>query len=168
MKNGQVALALTAGYALGRTHKMRWALALAGITAAGKGLGAGRLAAGAAKSPELSRLTQDVRSQLMSAGRKAVVATASNRIDSLSDRLQSRAESLRAKPDTEETEEPEEPDEAAEEAEEAEDEEDTDETEADEEVEEDQAPKKRAPAKKTSSRAPRKKTSSRSSQGSEG
>jgi hypothetical protein len=156
---------LTAGYALGRTHKMRWALALAGITAAGKGLGAGRLAAGAAKSPELSRLTQDVRSQLMSAGRKAVVATASNRIDSLSDRLQSRAESLRAKPDTEETEEPEEPDEAAEEAE---DEEDTDETEADEEVEEDQAPKKRAPAKKTSSRAPRKKTSSRSSQGSEG
>jgi hypothetical protein len=165
MKNGQVALALTAGYALGRTHKMRWALALAGITAAGKGLGAGRLAAGAAKSPELSRLTQDVRSQLMSAGRKAVVATASNRIDSLSDRLQSRAESLRAKPDTEETEEPEEPDEAAEEAE---DEEDTDETEADEEVEEDQAPKKRAPAKKTSSRAPRKKTSSRSSQGSEG
>ncbi|WP_406301312.1 hypothetical protein OHA61_01600 [Streptomyces sp. NBC_00885] len=160
MKNGQVALALTAGYALGRTHKMRWALALAGITAAGRGMGAGRLAAGAAKSPELSRLTHDVRDQLMSAGRKAVVATASNRIDSLSDRLQSRAESLRTKPEAEETEEDEEP----EEIEETEDEEDADERDMDEEAEEEQAPKKRAPAKKTSSRAPRKKTSSRSSQ----
>ncbi|MEU3920057.1 hypothetical protein [Streptomyces sp. NPDC029004] len=163
MKNGQVALALTAGYALGRTHKMRWALALAGITAAGRGLGAGRLAAGAAKSPELSRLTHDVRDQLMSAGRKAVVATASNRIDSLSDRLQSRAESLRAKPEAEETEEDEEP----EDIEETEDEEDADERDVDEEAEEEQAPKKRAPAKKTSSRAPRK-TSSRSSQRSGG
>ncbi|WP_405605017.1 hypothetical protein OG741_36680 [Streptomyces sp. NBC_01410] len=167
MKNGQVALALTAGYALGRTHKMRWALALAGITAAGRGMGAGRLAAGAAKSPELSRLTHDVRDQLMSAGRKAVVATASNRIDSLSDRLQSRAESLRTKPEAEETEEDEEPEEI-EETEDEEDEEDADERDMDDEAEEEQAPKKRAPAKKTSGRAPRKKTSSRSSQRSGG
>ncbi|TQK42651.1 hypothetical protein FBY35_4079 [Streptomyces sp. SLBN-118] len=157
MKNGQVALALTAGYALGRTHKMRWALALAGITAAGRGMGAGRLAAGAAKSPELSRLTHDVREQLMSAGRKAVVATASNRMDSLSDRLQSRTESLRVKPEAEETEESEEP----EDREETPDEEDTEEE--DEGAEEEQAPKKRAPAKKTSSSSPRKKPSGASS-----
>ncbi|MFI1396642.1 hypothetical protein [Streptomyces sp. NPDC020681] len=180
MKNGQVALALAGGYILGRAHKMRWALALAGATAAGKGLGAGRIAAGAAKSPELARLTQDLRGQLATAGRKAAVATASNRIDSLSDRLQSRAESLRTKPGAEEPEEPE--DEAgAEEPEEPEDEADADEPDAYEESDDEEADdeepddeeseksekkqataKKRAPARKTSSRQPQKKAAGRS------
>jgi hypothetical protein len=108
MKNGQVAVALTSGYLLGRTRKMRWALALASA-AAGRRLTSGRGAIGPdlLKSPELSRLAQDVRSQLMAAGRTAAVNAASHRIDALSDRLEQRTNALRGGPGEEpEQEEP--------------------------------------------------------------
>jgi hypothetical protein len=132
MKNGQVALALAGGYLLGRTHKMRWALTLAGLAAgsrirpSGGGVG-GKLL----NSPEVGKLTQTVRDELLATGKSAALAAASHRIESLSDLMEKRASALRAGPgaeaeDEEDTdEEPrgeEEEEEEEEEAEEAEDE----------------------------------------------
>lgn len=116
MNNGRMALCLAGGYLLGRFHKMRWALGLAGV-AAGRRLrakGAGALAE-VLKAPALDQL-QHLRGELLAAGRTAAVAMAGNRIDALSDKLQERAASLRTEPsrgrpeaaEGEEREEPEE------------------------------------------------------------
>ncbi|GAB2597032.1 hypothetical protein GCM10027168_32310 [Streptomyces capparidis] len=94
MNNARMALALAGGYALGRTRKMRWALTVAGV-AAGRKAKARGLATEVLKSPEIDRLTRELREQVLSAGRTAAVATAGRRMEALSDRLQSRAESLR-------------------------------------------------------------------------
>ncbi|WP_286253833.1 hypothetical protein [Streptomyces graminofaciens] len=103
MKNGQVSVALASAYLLGRSHKMRWALPLAGI-AAGSRLrpGGGGIGANLLKSPEINKLTQTLRDELLSAGKTAAVAAVGSRIDSLSDRMQRRASSLRAGPEAEE------------------------------------------------------------------
>ncbi|MDT0541685.1 hypothetical protein [Streptomyces lonegramiae] len=95
--NGQVALAFTSGYLFGRGHRMRSALALAGLTA-GRRLVAGRGAMGPQQlsSSELGKLSHEVRDQLMAAGRSAAMSAASHRIDALSDRLEQRAEALRS------------------------------------------------------------------------
>ncbi|MEU7244752.1 hypothetical protein [Streptomyces sparsogenes] len=95
--NGQVALAFTSGYLCGRGHRMRSALALAGL-AAGKRLVAGRGAGGpeGLMSSELGKLSHEVRGQLMAAGRSAAMSAASHRIDALSDRLEQRATALRS------------------------------------------------------------------------
>jgi hypothetical protein len=98
MKSGQVALAVTGGYFLGRFHKMRWALALASAVA-GKRLRshAGRMGSDVLQSsPELSQLAADIRADVLSAGRTAAVAAAGNRINALSDKMQDRADALRA------------------------------------------------------------------------
>jgi outer membrane biosynthesis protein TonB len=103
MKNGQVPVALASAYFLGRSHKMRWALPLAGI-AAGSRLrpGGGGMGTKLLKSPEINKLTQTLRDELLSAGKTAAVAAVGSRIDSLSDRMQRRASSLRAGPEAEE------------------------------------------------------------------
>lgn len=95
--NGQVALAFTSGYLFGRGHRVRSALALAGLTA-GRRLVAGRGAMGPQqlKSTELGKVSHQVRDQLMAAGRSAAMSAASHRIDALSDRLEQRAEALRS------------------------------------------------------------------------
>ncbi|MGW1024495.1 hypothetical protein ACWD4J_12420 [Streptomyces sp. NPDC002577] len=97
MKNSPVALAFTSGYLFGRNHRMGWALALAGA-AAGKRLAAGHNPLGSEKlvSSEVGRLTEDLRNQLVSAGKSAVVAAASQRMEALSDRLEERTSALRA------------------------------------------------------------------------
>ncbi len=98
MKNGRMALCLVGGYLLGRFHKMRWALGLAGVAAGRRLRGSGGGALGdLLKAPALDQL-QHLRGELLAAGRTAAVAMASNRIDALSDRLQERAASLRAEP----------------------------------------------------------------------
>ncbi|OMI34852.1 hypothetical protein [Streptomyces sparsogenes] len=94
--NGQVALAFTGGYLLGRGHRVRSAIALAGLTAGrrfvtGRGMSPERL-----MSSELGKLSHEVRHQLMAAGRSAAVSAASHRIDALSDRLEQRASALRS------------------------------------------------------------------------
>ena len=98
MKNITVAAALGAGYLLGRSHKTKLALALAGV-AAGKRLKAGAGPTGHAgellKSSPVEELIESLRGELVEAGKKAAVAAASKRVDSLSDRLQQRADSLR-------------------------------------------------------------------------
>jgi hypothetical protein len=98
MKCGsQIAVAMVGGYVLGRSHKTRLALLLALMAASG-----GRLPIGPEdllrKTPlggQLDKLTGDLRAQLVDAGMSVAKKAASSRIDSFSDRLQERAESLR-------------------------------------------------------------------------
>ncbi|MDP9866518.1 MULTISPECIES: hypothetical protein [Streptosporangium] len=113
MKCGlQMALAVGAGYLLGRSHKLRLALALAAAGATGRlGVSGGDLLQQGLKtlgsSPELSKLTDSVRGELLEVGKAAVRTAASKQIDSLTSRLHERAEFLRGQGEAAE-EEPEE------------------------------------------------------------
>ncbi|WP_241566018.1 hypothetical protein [Prescottella agglutinans] len=89
----RVALAVAAGYFLGRTRKMKAALMLAGAGATGRlpsssqGLvreGVKRLG----NSAEVSKLAESLRGELVDAAKHAAVAAASNRIDALTDRIE--------------------------------------------------------------------------------
>ncbi|MFG1825281.1 hypothetical protein ACGFIJ_22575 [Microbispora bryophytorum] len=104
MKDGlKVALAVIAGYYLGRHHKLRLALmlALAILAARLKGEGAAgalleqvpKILGGAA--PDLSKITERVRGDLLDIGKAAAMRATSNQIDNLSDKLHERAEALR-------------------------------------------------------------------------
>ena len=91
---GQMAMAVGAGYMLGRTHKMKLALMLAGFGASRRfpGGSLGVLNEGRkllADSPEVAKLGVTVRKELMNAAKAAAVTAASQRIDSLNTRLQS-------------------------------------------------------------------------------
>lgn len=105
--NSRVALALAAGYVLGRRHKLRTAAVLAGAAATGRlgslgsavvkratGGGSGGLLEKVA--PQLGGITSTVRSELANAGKAAAMAVVNNRIESLSDSLHQRTEALRA------------------------------------------------------------------------
>ncbi|WP_431683166.1 hypothetical protein [Kitasatospora sp. KL5] len=108
MKNAKPVAAVGAGYLLGRRHKARWAMALAGM-AAGKRLTAdpAALLGGLLESsPQLRQPAGNVRGELAGAGRKAAVAAAGNRVDVLTDSLQRRTESLRSSSGRAEDEEP--------------------------------------------------------------
>lgn len=90
----QVGLAVAAGYFLGRTHRMKTALMLAGAGLTGRFPGAPRdlLERGGkalAGSPEVAELGRSIRGELLTAAKSAAMAAASERIDSLSSRLQS-------------------------------------------------------------------------------
>jgi hypothetical protein len=108
MRGGiQAAMALGAGYVLGRKHKLRNAAILAAVTATGMSGGftkalvgrglkalestelAGKLA------PQLGDVADRARSELLDAGKTAAMAVVNNRVDSLSDSLHSRAQALR-------------------------------------------------------------------------
>ncbi|MEV4296705.1 hypothetical protein [Microbispora rosea] len=104
MKDGlKVALAVIAGYYLGRHHKLRLALvlALAILAARLKGGGAAgalleqvpKILGGAA--PDLGKLTERVRGDLLDVGKAAAMRATSHQIDNLSDKLHERAEALR-------------------------------------------------------------------------
>lgn len=94
MSNGvKVALAVGAGYLLGRTRKMRLALMLAGAGLTGKfPAHATDLVAHGVKSigssNQVGDLTDQLRGGLVDAAKAAVVAAAANRVDALNDRLQ--------------------------------------------------------------------------------
>jgi len=100
MKCGsQMAVAIAGGYLLGQSHKTRLAVLIALIAAAGRlpvdpGELLRRTPLGAEGGP-LDKLTGDLRTQLVDAGKSVAVAAASSRIDSLSDKLQQRADRLR-------------------------------------------------------------------------
>ncbi|QDC16792.1 hypothetical protein [Rhodococcus ruber] len=119
MKGGaRVAAGVSIGYFLGRTHKMRLALMLAGAGLTGRLPNnpqdiLKRGASMVGSSPELVKITDSVRGELMSAARAAAVTAASNRIDSLNERLQQRATG-RPKASEEEPEEEESADEGPE------------------------------------------------------
>ncbi|MBE3010791.1 hypothetical protein IL992_16535 [Microbispora sp. NEAU-D428] len=104
MKDGlKVALAVIAGYYLGRHHKLRLALvlALAILAARLKGEGAaGALLEQVPKilggtAPDLGKLTERVRGDLLDIGKAAAMRATSRQIDNLSDKLHERAEALR-------------------------------------------------------------------------
>jgi len=90
----QMAAAIGAGYLLGRTRRMKLALMLAGAGTTGRFRGGPRelLTLGTkmlANSPEVAKLGDTVRGELLGAAKAAAVTAASQRIDSLSNRLQS-------------------------------------------------------------------------------
>jgi hypothetical protein len=98
MKCGaRVALGVAGGYFLGRTKKMKLALMLAGMAAGRQAGGPGALL-GQGKnllnaSPELSRLTDEVRGRLLDAGKSAALAVATRQVEALTDRVTGRVES---------------------------------------------------------------------------
>ncbi|GAA2405439.1 hypothetical protein GCM10010191_11610 [Actinomadura vinacea] len=100
MKCGsRMAVAIVGGYLLGRGQKSRLAAVMALLAAGGKlPLDPGdllrRTPLGAAGGP-LEKFTGDLKPQLVDAGKSLVMAAASNRIDSLSDKLQERADRMR-------------------------------------------------------------------------
>ncbi len=102
MKSGaRLGLAITAGYLLGRFHKMKWALALAALAGRGRlpGGPGGLLQQGAklvTSSPEFTKLTGEMRGRLVDAGKAAAVGAVSSKIDSLSEGLRERSDAMRA------------------------------------------------------------------------
>jgi hypothetical protein len=101
MKSGlQVAGAIGVGYLLGRTHKMRLALALGTAAATGQlGRAPGALMQRGAKaltsSGGLGQVAEPGQ-RLLEAGKTAAMAAVTSRIDVMSDRLHERADALRA------------------------------------------------------------------------
>jgi hypothetical protein len=98
----RVALAIAAGYYLGRRHKLRLATALVAAGVArrlrrgeeGGPLGQGLLKALGA-SPELEGIFDRLRGDLTEAGKAAAVAATSKQIDTFSSKIHDRAEALR-------------------------------------------------------------------------
>jgi hypothetical protein len=94
----RVALGVAAGYFLGRTKKMKLAMMLGGMAAGRQAGGPGELLRTGTKllnsSPELARLTDEVRGRLLDAGKGAVLAVAARQVESLTDRVGKRVESF--------------------------------------------------------------------------
>jgi hypothetical protein len=94
MKCGaRIALGVGVGYLLGRQHKMRLAMMLAAAGATGKLGGGSRelLTQGMQRlssSPELSKLTESVRGELVDTVKSAALHAATSRVESLNQRLQ--------------------------------------------------------------------------------
>ncbi|MDF2711169.1 hypothetical protein AB0C18_27330 [Nonomuraea muscovyensis] len=97
----RVALALAAGYYLGRRHKLRLATMLAAAGVARnlrKGDSGGLLKHGIkllGQSPQMEEMTNRLRGELMEVGKAAAVAATSRQLETLTSRLHERAESLR-------------------------------------------------------------------------
>ncbi|MEK6439502.1 hypothetical protein [Pseudonocardia sp. T1-2H] len=99
MKCGvRVALGVAGGYFLGRTKKMKLAMMLGGMAAGRRAGGPGELLAQGSKllerSPELAALTDQIRGRLIDAGKGAAMAVAARQVESLTDRVGKRVESL--------------------------------------------------------------------------
>lgn len=106
----KVALAVGSGYLLGRTKKLKLAITV-GTMLAGKRITTNPRALlqqsldYIERTPELARLSDQVRGELYGAARSAAVAAASSRMDRFSDALSDRALSLGSRSDAEEDEE---------------------------------------------------------------
>ncbi|WP_406238627.1 hypothetical protein [Nocardia sp. NBC_01009] len=111
MKGGtRVAIGVGIGYLLGRTHKMRFALMMAGaaMSRRSSGVPAELLKQGTSllkSSPQLTQLTDTVRGELLDAVRSAAVTAASNRIDAFNARLEQGSTLLADKEDRDESRE---------------------------------------------------------------
>ena len=108
MKGGaQTALALGVGYILGRRRKMRLAtmLAVGAATGGAAKLGPAALRQGTkylgktdiagALGPQVTEIVNTVRGELLDAAKGAAAAAVTSRVDSLSDNLHERAETLK-------------------------------------------------------------------------
>ena len=91
----RVALGVAGGYLLGRTKKMKLAVMLGGMAAGRRAGGPGQLLAQGTKllgqSPELARLTDELRGRLLEAGKGAAVAMATRQVENLTERAMTRA-----------------------------------------------------------------------------
>lgn len=94
-----LAASVAAGYMLGRGRRMKLALAVATYLASGRirakpqellAAGAGRLG----ESPQLSQLTEQVRTELLTVGRQALKAAVDHRLGTFADSLAERTKSL--------------------------------------------------------------------------
>ncbi|MGW8952227.1 histone protein [Streptomyces sp. NPDC055709] len=147
-----LAAAIAGGYVLGRTKKGRLALSL-GTYLAGRrfGLEPRQLAVEGMRRlgeiPQVADLQDQLKGEVLEAGRKAVTAAATRSMGTLSDTLRDRTASLKMK------EEEEEPEEEYEEEEEPE-EEYEEEEEPEEEEEEEEEPERERPQRRRSSRKP--------------
>jgi hypothetical protein len=166
----RVALAVAAGYFLGRTRKMRLALTLAAAGATGRvANGPGGLVKQAGSllgsNPELKALTGQVRGRLTDVGKAAAVSAASGRISALTDRLEERTDALRRPQSSDEAPETDEaePDEAYEEEDELLEDEDQDDERDDEErpAEETRTRPTRSRARGAAGRSPVRRTARR-------
>jgi hypothetical protein len=87
----RIALGISGGYLLGRTKKVKLALVLGGVAAGRQAGRPGQLLAQGTKllgqSPELGRLTDEIRGRLLEAGKGAAVAVATRQVEALTDRL---------------------------------------------------------------------------------
>lgn len=98
--NVALVAAAAGGYLLGRTKKGKLAIAVASW-ALGRKYGinptalVSQLGRSLADSPQLNQLTEQVRGELMEAGRKAVTQAVDSQFDSLADSLHSRTQTLR-------------------------------------------------------------------------
>ena len=93
-----VALAIGAGYVLGRTHRLRWAMILGAAAASGRlnGISGQALERGLKtlrSTPELAKMA-DSAERLLEAGRAAAVSAMSSRVESMGDKLEGRTEAL--------------------------------------------------------------------------
>jgi hypothetical protein len=90
----RIALGVAGGYFLGRTKKMKLAMMLGGMAAGRQAGGPGQLLAQGAKllgqSPELTRLTDELRGRLLDAGKGAAVAIATRQVENLTERVVNR------------------------------------------------------------------------------
>ncbi|MEU0485081.1 hypothetical protein ABZ260_38620 [Streptosporangium sp. NPDC006013] len=105
----RMALAVAGGYLLGRgKYRLAAVLAVAGLTGhlrAGKGDLLQQGLKMLTSSPEVEKIIENVRGDLLDAGKDAARAAVSKQIDSLSSRLHDRAELLRTPEQAEEEEE---------------------------------------------------------------
>ncbi|MBB4711389.1 DNA primase [Streptomyces luteogriseus] len=187
MNRTGLGLAIGAGYLLGRTKKLKMAMAVGGLVAGKKLNLSPRMVADLVQqqlrnNPQFKEIGDQLRQDLRGVGKAASGAMVERQIDALADRLHGRTAQVRdqlsgvvpgqddeAEDAEYEDEEPEDsaPDEDEEpedsEAEEPEEEEEPEDSEADEDEEEEEepeakkAPAKKAPAKKAAKKAPAKK-----------
>src|SRR5215212_1661064 len=99
MKRGaRVALGVASSYFLRRNKKMKFALALAGVATGRRAGGPGQLLAQGTKllgqSPEVARLTDELRGRLLHAGKGAAVAIATRQVEALTERVVNRVGNL--------------------------------------------------------------------------
>ena len=99
MKCGaRVALGIAGGYLLGRTKKMKLALMVGGLAAGKRAGGPGQLLAQGTKligqSPELTRISDEIRGRLLDAGKAAAMAVATRQVEALTERMVTRVGTL--------------------------------------------------------------------------
>lgn len=100
---------IVAGYVLGRLRKAKLAFAVATYVAGRRfGLHPRTMAAEGVRrlrqSPQVTQLSEQVRGELLSAGRTAVSTAANRRIGALADALEARTRAMEKKPETQKPE----------------------------------------------------------------
>lgn len=152
-----VVVAVGIGYLLGRTRKMRLALMIAAASATGKFGGTRQLLQQGVKrlaaSPELGKITDSVRGELLESAKSAAIAAASGRIESLNSRIQDQISMPHKSRRGEDTDEPEPDDEEFDEVDEYEDEDEG--ADEDEQPEEEPTPSRRVSSQPSGTRQAR-------------